>query len=72
MIQLKHLVHYNALAYAWEHLSTIHPLVWDGKILHIHKDLHEALPDPAGRSSILPLWIDAMCIDEMNEMEKLD
>jgi hypothetical protein len=62
---------YDALSYTWGDLSRKHTIFCDGRELQIHHNLHEALPYLARRSSTLPIWIDAVCIDQTNEKEKV-
>jgi heterokaryon incompatibility protein (HET) len=65
-------VSYDALSYTWGDLSTTYPLICGGKELRIHHNLHQALPYLANRPSTLPLWIDAMCINQADGREKME
>ncbi|KAF2262434.1 hypothetical protein CC78DRAFT_618494 [Lojkania enalia] len=64
-------VEFEALSYAWGELFHTFPFVCSGGILRIHRNLNEALPYLARRSSSLPLWIDALSINQQDEEEKL-
>lgn len=61
---------YDALSYTWGDQSHTFPFVVDGRTLHIHHNLKEALPYLARRQSSLPIWIDALCINQSDEAEK--
>jgi hypothetical protein len=62
---------YEALSYIWGSLSTTYPLTLDnGQVLQVHHNLHEALPYLAKRPFNLPLWIDAVCINQQDQAEK--
>jgi hypothetical protein len=64
-------IQFEALSYVWGDLSRTYPILCDGKILQIHHNLHQALPYLARRPSKLPLWIDALCINQLDEKEKV-
>jgi hypothetical protein len=64
-------VSFDALSYTWGSLSTSHFLEVDGRELQIHYNLYSALPYLSRRPSTLPLWIDAVCINQADEVEKL-
>ncbi|KAJ1328116.1 HET domain-containing protein [Microdochium nivale] len=61
---------YDALSYTWGSLGRTFPFVCNGKELQIHKNLKEALPYLARRKSSLPIWIDAVCINQTDDDEK--
>ena|ERR1700712_3353593 len=63
---------FEALSYAWGDQTGTYPVICDGKKLHVHRNLHTALPYLARRPSALPIWIDAICINQANEMEKME
>ncbi|ETS79807.1 hypothetical protein PFICI_07336 [Pestalotiopsis fici W106-1] len=62
---------FDALSYTWGDLSETFPLVCNNQTLRVHKNLYEALPFLARRRSSQPLWIDAVCINQRDETEKL-
>ena len=62
---------YDTLSYTWGALSETYPLICDGKVLQIHYNLNEALPYLARRPSKLPIWIDAVCINQSDGEEKV-
>ncbi|KAH7012649.1 heterokaryon incompatibility, partial [Microdochium trichocladiopsis] len=64
---------YDALSYTWgdrDHAFTF--ICNGGQELQIHKNLHDALPYLARRRSSLPIWIDALCINQADEAEKAE
>lgn len=63
---------HDALSYTWGDLSHTFPIICSGRTLQIHKNLHEALPFLARRASPRPIWIDAICINQSDEVEKND
>ncbi|KAI4593355.1 hypothetical protein KJ359_009886 [Pestalotiopsis sp. 9143b] len=62
---------FEALSYTWGDPSKTFSLICNDQKLLIHKNLHDALPFLAGRRSSQPLWIDAICINQRDEAEKL-
>lgn len=62
---------FEALSYTWGDPSETFPLICNDQKLLIHKNLHDALPFLARRRSSQPLWIDAICINQRDEAEKL-
>ncbi|KXJ88519.1 heterokaryon incompatibility protein-domain-containing protein [Microdochium bolleyi] len=61
---------YDALSYTWGDLGQTYPLTCGGRELQIHKNLKSALPYLARRESSLPIWIDAVCINQADDAEK--
>ncbi|KAI0020287.1 heterokaryon incompatibility protein-domain-containing protein [Xylariomycetidae sp. FL0641] len=61
---------YDALSYAWGDLHRTFSFRCNGRFLQIHYNLHEALPFLARRDSPRPLWIDAICINQSDQVEK--
>ncbi|KAH7061939.1 heterokaryon incompatibility protein-domain-containing protein [Paraphoma chrysanthemicola] len=62
---------FDALSYTWGDLSTTYPIVCNEQQLHVHHNLLVALPHLARRSSNLPIWIDAVCINQADAAEKM-
>lgn len=62
---------YKALSYAWGDSNLTHPIVCNGRRLVITANLHLALVHlrRAGEH-ILPLWIDSICIWQVQSAEK--
>lgn len=65
-------VRYEALSYAWGSTSETYPLLCDGRIIQVHRNLSKALPFIARGFTALPIWIDAICINQADEREKLE
>ena len=64
---------YDALSYTWGDSSpkaTKFPVVCNDQQLLVHHNLNTALPFLARRSSPLPIWIDAVCINQSDNDEK--
>jgi hypothetical protein len=61
---------YEALSYCWGEKSTGHFIICDDQQLEIQRNLHEALPYLRLPDRERILWIDAICIDQMNKDEK--
>jgi hypothetical protein len=62
---------FDALSYTWGDPGRTFSFVCNGAILYIHQNLHDALPFLARRNSKLPIWVDAVCINQANEEDKL-
>ncbi|CAN9327898.1 unnamed protein product [Alternaria alternata] len=65
---------YEALSYAWGSQADMFPITLNGCVLHVHGNLHSALPYLAGRGKtrpVLPIWIDAICINQAHHEEKM-
>ncbi|GAP82411.1 putative ankyrin and HET domain-containing protein [Rosellinia necatrix] len=61
---------FDALSYTWGDQSHTFPFVCNGQELRIHQNLRDALPYLARRKSPLPIWIDAVCINQSDIAEK--
>jgi hypothetical protein len=61
---------YQALSYVWGDSSEKVPILVDGKVFQIRKNLFAALKRLRPRNSSLLLWIDAICIDQENVRER--
>lgn len=62
---------FDALSYTWGNPTEIFTFICNGHKLHVHRNLHEALPYLAARSGSRPMWIDALCINQSDDDEKL-
>ncbi|KAI0436599.1 heterokaryon incompatibility protein-domain-containing protein [Xylaria telfairii] len=74
-VQLRHEgsqapIAFDALSYTWGDQGLTFPFICNNQELRIHKNLRDALPYLARRRSTLPIWIDAICIDQSNSVEK--
>lgn len=65
-------IEYEALSYTWGNLSQTYPIVCNNQELQVHHNLNIALPFLARRDSQLPIWIDAVCINQADEKEKME
>ena len=65
---------YDALSYCWGDSSSppTFPISCNGHTFRVHRNLHDALPILASRDSLLPIWIDAICINQNDEAEKIE
>ncbi|KAF3031425.1 hypothetical protein E8E12_001247 [Didymella heteroderae] len=64
---------YDALSYTWGDSTpkaTKFPVVCNDQQLLVHHNLNTALPFLARRNSPLPIWIDAVCINQPDKDEK--
>lgn len=62
---------YYALSYTWGDLTEeTHSLSCDDHELKIQRNLHEALPYLARRFPDMPVWVDAICINQSDPKEK--
>jgi hypothetical protein len=61
-----------ALSYAWGDLVKSFPFICSGHKFSIHANLRDALLNLAERcvASKTPIWIDAICINQADEVEK--
>jgi len=64
---------YYALSYTWGDQSHTYRFICDGSELRIHNNINDALLFLAHRCSEakLPIWIDAICINQTDNTEKL-
>lgn len=63
-------VAFDALSYTWGDLSQTFTFICNDQELRIHHNLKDALPYLAKRHSSLPIWIDAICINQSDDAEK--
>ncbi|KAI8940558.1 hypothetical protein NX059_004235 [Plenodomus lindquistii] len=64
---------FEALSYVWGAQDVTHPIRCNGSVLRVHDNLHSALPYLARRGDrrpVLPIWIDAICINQQDDQEK--
>jgi hypothetical protein len=65
---------FEALSYTWGSQIDTYPISCNRRLLRIHHNLHNALPYLARRNrdtaKMLPLWIDAVCINQTDDNEK--
>ncbi|OAL45453.1 HET-domain-containing protein [Pyrenochaeta sp. DS3sAY3a] len=69
-----HDVKFEALSYAWGSQANSYPITLNGKRFDVHHNLYTALPFLSMRGNVQlyrPLWIDAICINQSDEEEKL-
>ncbi|VUC31702.1 unnamed protein product [Clonostachys rosea] len=64
-------IDFDALSYVWGDQSQMFPLVLNGQEIQIHKNLHVALPYLSRRQSRRPIWVDAVCINQKDNAEKM-
>lgn len=67
---------YNALSYTWGDVAVKVPISLNGNIFFVTPNLEGALRNlrcltPAERGKQLPLWVDAICINQ-NDIEERD
>lgn len=63
-------IKYNALSYVWGNKSSPASILCDGLGFEITQNLHQALTQVRRARSNTLLWVDAVCIDQANEVEK--
>jgi hypothetical protein len=64
--------HYVALSYVWGD-TTRHESVWiDDSEVTVTASLHSALRDLRDKTRVLRLWVDALCINQSSDEEKID
>jgi hypothetical protein len=65
---------FEALSYTWGSQIDTYPISCNRFSLRIHHNLYNALPHLARRNRVsaetLPLWIDAVCINQADDNEK--
>ena len=61
---------FAALSYCWGDPSRTQPILVDGCVIHITESLHSALVRLSGAEYVLPLWVDAVCINQRDVREK--
>lgn len=64
---------FDALSYSWGGVSEMYSFICDGKVLTVRQNLYDFLRRKGtkdDRECRNPLWIDAICIDQVNGVEK--
>lgn len=71
-VSLGHQPYYTALSYVWGDLDDTVPMILGGQEIQITRNLHEALNhlSRACDTSTTVLWVDALGIDQSNDLEK--
>jgi hypothetical protein len=65
---------FETLSYVWGSQDETFPIVCNEKLFWVHHNLHTALPYLARRTNVdevLPIWIDAICINQSDDEEKI-
>ena len=65
---------FDALSYTWGSQAQTYPIICNEQLLHVHYNLCTALPHLSrrrGDNPVLPIWIDAVCINQNNVGEKM-
>ncbi|KAK8044409.1 HET-domain-containing protein [Apiospora rasikravindrae] len=61
---------YETLSYVWGDTSDPVPIHFDGKSLPISRNLYQALVDLRHQEKSRTLWVDAVCINQMDDKER--
>ena len=61
---------FHALSYTWGDHTCTEAITCDGKLLTIRKNLFDALWQLREDEMLAPLWVDAVCINQTNTVEK--
>jgi hypothetical protein len=62
---------YNALSYCWGEATSTHDISIGNAILRVRSNLHRALLRIRQNAYRLPIWVDAICINQEDESEKV-
>lgn len=62
---------YNALSYCWGSGEAVKSFICDGKVMLIRENLAQCLKRLAVSDRVVPIWIDAICINQQDDAEKL-
>ena len=69
-VNLKDNVAYEALSYTWGNPHTTHCITFESKPFPVTENLYFALEQLRPTEVPRYLWIDALCIDQLNDVEK--
>ena len=61
---------YEALSYVWGHSKRRRSIILNGKHFPITENLHAALKHVRSKVTNRIIWVDAICIDQNNKMER--
>lgn len=67
---LKSSLVYHALSYTWGSTNRRRPIILNERIFWVTENLHAALEQLRERRDETPIWIDAICINQADEIEK--
>ena len=59
-----------ALSYVWGDATQKFPILLDGHVFHVTRNLFEALKRLQHADYTVPIWIDAICINQADKQEK--
>ncbi|KAH6693369.1 heterokaryon incompatibility protein-domain-containing protein, partial [Leptodontidium sp. MPI-SDFR-AT-0119] len=59
-----------ALSYVWGDPAAPHPILLDGRIVFVTSNLNTALEHLQHGQTGLPIWVDALCINQADNVEK--
>jgi hypothetical protein len=69
-VLLHHSPEFTALSYTWGNLTRTSLLIIDDKIGHITQSIETALLHLRDEKNTITLWIDQLCIDQDDNVEK--
>ena len=70
IVALRDASEYEALSYTWGSPETTHSILLDGKSFPVTTNLYSAFQHLRWQEKPRNLWIDAVCIDQRNDIEK--
>ncbi|KAL1607978.1 Folylpolyglutamate synthetase [Paraconiothyrium brasiliense] len=71
-VSLDEIPEYQALSYVWGNPALTSPICVDGQIFEATFNLEAALRHLRKKDASVTLWVDAVCIDQSNNVEKSD
>ena len=69
-LDMKHRVKYDALSYCWGDAVDTRPIYIDGLPFDVRLNLYSALHHLRDDEGVRPLWVDAICINQNDILEK--